>query len=390
MIKEKDNTIEVTGECCTGCNACALVCPRNAIWMEENQKGFKYPYLDEGKCVNCGECRKVCPVLAERQGDKFEKRVYAVKVKELKKRRQSQSGGAFTAFAEQILKEGGVVYGVSLNDKNDAVYARCTQLSQLSKLKKSKYVEARMNDIYAFVKDDLIVGREVLICGTPCAMTALRKYLDYCNIDMKKLLLCDLICHGVPSTKIFKNYLQLIEWQYGRRVKDFDFRDKLRGNWWGHVCSFRVGIKRIISENYVKIFYSHLCLRESCYFCKFASLDRCSDVTLGDYWGIEKIVNGFADRDGVSVCIIHSSKGNTWFEKISENIEYMETKVEDCLQPNLVKPTDKPNDYDGFWDVYENKGFEAAAFQYCNYDPKSDYVYKKKRLIKKFDEKKAN
>lgn len=390
MNKGKDNTIKTVGNCCTGCNACVIVCHSQAIRMEENQKGFRYPYIDIEKCINCGGCRKVCPALSDNFGCTFKKCVYAVKIKDLKKRMESQSGGAFTAFAEQILKEGGIVYGVEFTDEKDAVYVRCDNLFKLKKLKKSKYIEAKMNDVYNFVKNDLMAGRIVLMCGTPCAVTALKNYMEYMHIDTENLVLCDLICHGVPSTKVFREYLNLEEKRYGKILKHFDFRDKIRGNWWGNVCSFKVGTKRIISENYVKIFYSHLCLRESCYTCRFTTLDRTADITIGDYWGIEKVIDGFADRDGVSVCIIHSLKGNNWFKKVKDNLEYLETNVEDCLQPNLIRPTGKPSDYDMFWDMYMAKGLEEAASQYCGYDHNADYVYRVSRLEGKWGKKKEN
>lgn len=362
-------------ECC-GCTACYNICPKSAISMEEDLEGFLTPVINQDLCIECGKCRKVCGFKQKNINALNEQKFYAVKRKNIFKRMESQSGGAFPAVAECFLQENDVVYGVSMNESLNAVYTRIILKDELIKLKGSKYVQATVGDVYTDVERDLKDRKTVLFGGTPCHVDGLLHYLKAKKIDTALLYTYDLVCHGVPSPKLFKDYMELTEKEYNSKVKNFNFRDKIFG-WHGHKTSmvFNQSKKKVISMNYVNVFYSHLGLRSSCYKCPYTSTNRVSDFTIADFWGVEKIHPEFDDNKGCSLMILNTEKGKEVFEKIKSDIDDIQSSIEECLQPNLEHPTDCPKERDVFWKEYHDKGFEYVAKKYCHYDIKKDYIY---------------
>ena len=357
---------------CCGCAACAQVCPKSAIELRENEKGFLYPVVNEEHCVQCGLCDSVCPIHTAGTDHKEEQTILAVKHKSKEKRAQSQSGGAFAGMAETVLAEGGIVYGVALNDELEPVYTRVADSRKLPLLKGSKYVQAKVGNAFREVADDLNRGRKVLFSGTPCHVDGLLGFLKSSHVSTEGLFTVDLVCHGVPSPKIYRDYKELLSERHGNKpIRGFNFRDKSFG-WYGHVVVV-VGKKKYRIDDYVKIFYSNLALRDNCFECAYANMSRCGDVTIGDCWGIEKFAPEFADNEGVSLLLLNTEKGKELWHNTAGYFDSMRVDDESkILQRNLYAPTEKPKELEKFWEDYYRYGAEYCFYRYCKIDPESE------------------
>jgi len=363
---------------CTGCTACYNVCPKNAITMEENEEGFKFPKINLDNCTNCGLCEKICIPKNGYQKKPFKTVAFGAKNKTLEERKQSQSGGAFFVLAKYVLSKGGVVYGALIDEGFVVKHARAYTEEQAKTFRGSKYVQSDLGDIFQSVKEDLQLGVLVLFSGTPCQVAGLKSFLrkDYSN-----LILMDLICHGVPSPKVWADY---IEWQQSRfasSITDAKFRDE-EYCWGTHYESFLVGNKKKKFDIYAKIFYSHNAHRESCYTCPFANKERLSDITVGDYWGIENVKAGFRDAYGVSAILINSALGLQVWERVKENFDFFECDVKDLLprNPQLSKPAEKPVTREIFWKDY-SRDFEYIVKKYGGYNLKGKIKILIKRIL---------
>lgn len=348
---------------CTGCGACKVACPVNAITMKLNEKGFWYPEIDKDKCIRCKKCVAVCPV-NEKIANEATKVAYAFKRKNDAKRMESQSGGAFAAMAEKVVQQGGVVYGVALDEAGKAVYERIDNEQDLIRLKGSKYVQADLKDAYLNIKEDL-KAKKVLFSGTPCYVAGLKKFLG--NDNAGKLLTVDLICHGVPSPAVYKKHLTHLSEGCGKKIADFNFRDKTQTGWHGHMETYTDAEGAKIADNvYANIFYTDACLRESCYSCQYANTERVSDITIGDFWGVEKVFPDMDDNKGLSLVLVNSSKGRKfWNELIKEgDVKIRETKTSKCLQRNLQIPTPRSKRTEEFWSDYLNCDYKKIVRKY--------------------------
>lgn len=350
---------------CYGCTACMAACPNHAISMKMNSKGFYTANVNEMNCNNCGACLQVCPVFRKLQSENPACTVYALQIKDKIKRLESQSGGAYRIFAEAVLQRGGVLYGVAMKDGR-ASYERIEAIGEEKRLSGSKYVQAFLGNALLQVKEDLISGKEVLFSGTPCYIDGLKNYLNCVQVETEKLFTIDLICHGTPSPGVFQQYINVLSEEYKAVVTEFNFRDKVFG-WGSHICSFKKENKKLFSENFVKIFYSHLCLNESCYVCSYANTKRNSDITIGDCWGIRKICPELEDLVGTSMLMLNTEKGCCLFEEVKYKALFQRITVDYAYQPNLCLPTEKPVNYDDFWSSYHKKGFLDTVNKYCGY-----------------------
>ena len=357
-----DNTVKINSKMnyCTGCGACEKACPVNAITMEVNDKGFVYPVIDNEKCIRCKKCVAVCPV-NEKKAYEATKVAYAFKKNNVEQRMESQSGGAFSAMAERVIQQGGVVYGVALNEKQQAVYIRVEKEEELIRLKGSKYVQADLKDTYLKIKED-IQKQKVLFGGTPCYVAGLKNYLQNTNTD--NLLTCDLICHGVPSPSVYNDYLNHLKAGCDKEVTNFKFRDKTITGWHGHMETYADDNGNIVADDvYANIFYTDACLRESCYNCQYANTERVADITVGDFWGIEKVFPKIDDNKGVSLVLVNSEKGKAfWKEHIKDEI--LECEIDKCLQRNLQIPTPRSSLTEEFWIDYMNCDYKKIIRKY--------------------------
>lgn len=320
---------------CTGCMACMNICPKKAIKIQVEKDGFSYPKIDETMCVECGLCKKVCPVIHSLQENENEIEVYACKNINEDVRMKSSSGGIFTLIAEWILEQKGVVFGVKLNENLEAIHSYTEDKNGLEPFRGSKYVQSQIGNTYYKVKLFLEQNRKVLFTGTPCQVEALLSYLgkEYTNLYTQ-----DLICHGVPSPKVWKKHLEEKKTQKGEMPTQVDFRKKDNLGWQQYEVYYKYNQieERIMhkEDSYMKLFLDNVILRKTCYNCQFKKLKRKSDITLADFWGISKVKPEFSDKIGVSVVLVNSEKGKILFEGIKNQLSFCKVNIEDIIRYN--------------------------------------------------------
>jgi coenzyme F420-reducing hydrogenase beta subunit len=359
--------IEEKSQCC-GCSACLNICPSNAITMQHDTLGFLYPIVDGQKCINCGLCDKVCDF-----GINYDKsfllpspKIYGAWQKDDEERMNSQSGALFSTLAKFVLKEGGVVYGVALNSELNAEHIRTADLDELYRIKKSKYVQSDIGITFKRIANDLVDGQTVLFSGTPCQASGLRSFIHNKRVDDSKLYVINIICHGVPSPNIWKDNIKYVERTKKEKVLSANFLDKSICGWHGgkESYTFQKG-KPFVSELYTKLYYKHLMLRDSCYICPFANFRHPGDITVGDFWGLDKVKPELDKEDkGVSLVIINTQKGISLFNKIKDCVNCFDSNVSECMQPNLEKPTAPNPMCKEFEQDYSDYGFDYIARKY--------------------------
>ena len=352
-------------EDCSGCSACVEICPAAAITMEPDKEGFLYPVIEEKSCIHCGLCDSFCafrPV--KRRGSDNLPEAYGVKHRETQTRLTSRSGGAFVAFSDVVLQKKGVVYGAAFEDDGSVRHVRAECSEERNRMKGAKYVQSDLTGVLKQVLDDLSCGREVFFSGTPCQVAGLKAIIDKKGVKGDLLYTCDLVCHGAPSAQIWRDYIDYIQKKYQTRIVQADFRDKTFG-WDTHCEAFWLDNgKKIVSRDYTDLFYEHVLFRPSCHNCYYANINRVGDLTLGDFWGIEKNDPAFDDNKGVSLVLINTAKGSELFEKASAALDYIKCDIRNCLQPTLVKPSHPSPRREMFWESYQTKGFEATLKQF--------------------------
>ena len=354
---------------CFGCTACESICPNQSIIMSEKEEGFLYPVVDSEKCLRCGLCEKVCPAL--NPYDKHDKwlNVFALQHREVTVRANSASGGAFTALSNAVLEENGVIYGVVYNDNFEAEHIRVTTREGRDKMRGSKYVQSKLGTSYRDLELDLKNNQSVLFVGTSCQVDGLLRYLKQRKVDTKALTTCEILCHGVPSPKIWKEHLQYLETKRKKRIVGYTNRSKVKG-WHEHneETEYDDGTrewKTKSSQNFKDLFYKNLILRESCYECPYAGKLNCADFAIGDFWGCEKIKPEIDDNKGTSIVIVNSDKGRAMIEKIAEEVYCWEIPEENCLKYNHYKACKRPEERDTFWSDYNAQGYRYVVSKYA-------------------------
>ncbi len=368
---------------CCGCTACSNICPLNAIAMEPDEEGFLYPSINEELCVDCGLCKNVCTFqngYDVQQGFDLPY-VYAAKHIDEDVRRTSTSGGAFTAISDYILNNLGMVYGVAFDENMHAAHRRVSTREDRESLKGSKYVQSDLRDIFPEIKDLLAEGVTILFTGTPCQVAALNKYLD--NVKTEKLVLCDFVCHGTPSPLLWKEHIRYSEKKKNDKIVAYYCRSKVNG-WHEHneLTIYQDGTEdyeSVYAQKHKVLFYSHNILRPACYNCKYTNFHRPSDITIADFWGIEKVQPDFDDNRGVSLFLINSLKGEKLFESIKKDLNYIRSNITDCLQPQLQYPVSMPLTREKFWKDYYSYGYDHVIKYYagCNINGKVKQISKK-------------
>lgn len=322
---------------CCGCNACIQICPKHCITQYEDNEGFVYPNVDMRKCVQCGLCRKVCPILhLNKRGTQY-RISYAAKSKDDSLRLNSSSGGIFSVLAKVIIQHNGKVYGAKFTDDNHVTHFGVSKYEEISLFNGAKYVQSNTNITYIEVESYLKLGIEVLYSGTPCQIAGLKTFL---RKDYENLYTIELICHGVPSYKVFSEFLK--EQSFDNNLQILSFRDK-RFGWTNYCMSFKYknirsneNIRYILNKDniFMKSFLSDLYLRPSCYLCFFKNNRSGADITLGDFWGIQEVLPNFYDEKGISAVLINTFKGRVLFDLIKKDILYTEVNYQDIYRKN--------------------------------------------------------
>ena len=368
-----------SGECC-GCSACYAVCPKSAVSMQENEKGFLHPVVSDD-CIRCGLCARVCNT-----EDTFHTvmNAYIGNLKEKDKLSQSQSGGAFSAAAEAILQRNGVLYGAAMDEHLEAVHIRADSRKTLARIKGSKYIQSRMEHIFLSVEQDLNEQRTVLFSGTPCQVSGLYKFLKHKKTDLSNLYTADLICHGVPSVLVWRDLLKYYEKKHSSRITQAVFRSKSAGGWDSNigVYTFENG-QTISTPDYAKLFGSLLSLRNSCYQCRYARKERIGDITIGDAWGIRQKNPECYDKNGVSLLLLNTPKAQALFPEISGFMSLKEVNYQDYLQGSLKHPAKPNRNAEEFWNDYRNRNFSYVFQKYAKNHILLNWKYVLKKLLRK-------
>lgn len=350
-------------EDCTGCGACTYVCPKKAIKLHGDEEGFLEPLVDIEKCTECGLCVVNCHAKNEIKCTSMDYEQYAIKHRDEAVRAKSRSGGVFTAISDYFLEKGGVVFGAVLNKENFTVEHVCAHTpEERDRMCGSKYVQSNMKDTFLELEKQLNSGKNVLFTGTPCQVSAVAKIFK--RDDYPNLLLCDFVCHGVPSEMLLSHYIRWCSQKYKGRVTDFLFRNKQRFSWESHVEDITVQNRHIYSKKYAELFSKSVCLRESCYSCKYTTINRIADFTIADYWGIDQILPEFNDGKGVSLLIARSESAKKIFNCIKVNLVYENTIEHEPTHYNLKRPTARPTERTEFYEDLSSKGFGFVSQKY--------------------------
>ena len=327
----------VNKEDCCGCSACSNICPKSCISMKRDNEGFLYPSIDEDICINCNLCEKVCPVINVAEDKPKKQYAYLVQNKNEKIRKESTSGGAFTAIAEAVIEKGGVVFGVAYNDELMAVHKYVENKEDLRLFRNSKYVQSTVGNSYKKAKEFLDKGRWVCFSGTPCQIEGLHTYLGK---DYENLILVDIVCHAVPSPLIWQKYLEGLRKKYGDKITNILFRDKsFYGYKYSQISVYNNGDclqhKGVETDFMLRSFFSDICDRPSCYSCKFKKRYRVSDITMWDCFTVDDFDKNLDDDKGTTRILIQSEKGKELFDecrKVLKCVEFEPDKMVDKVK----------------------------------------------------------
>lgn len=377
---------------CCGCTACQHICPTNAISMQEDEEGFSYPFISNDLCIECSKCEKVCSF---QNGYGTEENfqsplIYGVKAKSDETRMSSSSGGLFTTISDFILKENGVIYGVAYDKNFNVVHKRATTESERNAFRTSKYVQSDLTDIFKQIKTDLTAEKLVLFSGTPCQCSGLKEFLHHSNCSLDSLYICDIICHGTPSKRIYKEHLNYLESKYQSKITKVNFRDKRYGIavLTTEFNNDKIYVSSANHDWFYNMFYWRLSVRPSCHHCIYTNYKRCRDITLADFWGIENYKPEFYDSKGVSLALVNTPKGSTLFSACSQNLHVVESTMKECWQPNLEYPSVAHKNREKFWTYYYKKGYTKASKKFATITLKTrvkDLIVKILKIVHLYD-----
>lgn len=391
----------VPADDCTGCRMCGDVCPAGAIEFIDHSNGFAYPKVHADKCIQCERCYRKCPVYhtaeAIRDESGFQQEAYGAWSKDASVRENSTSGGIFSELAYQWFDNNqntGECFGAIYNENLNVEHTICTSPQGIVALRQSKYVQSNTGGIYKKVAEELKKGKKVLFCGTPCQVVALKNYV---GTNDPGLLCIDFICLGVASPKVYREYLQILEKKYHSKAVHVWFKNKKCG--WhnlGTKVEFQNGktyFKTGRLDRYMILFIEDfVSVRKSCTTCRFRNTRHISDITMGDFWGLDKTFPGLDDNKGISAVIINSDKGKALFEQVKEDVQYFPCTIDDIASgnPSLSSFPKKVFHQDAFFSLLNQKGLKAAMRRYSVFGGKERWrrqiknvmVISKKRIKK--------
>ena len=380
-----------TDNLCSGCAACVYTCPKQAIQLKSDNCGFRYPEIDQEKCISCGKCVTICPFQNPIERNSVNECLAGQSCDE-KQLQKSSSGGVFGVLAEYFLEHGGGVCGAVMEFGNDSVKVHHKLIyskEELSSLQGSKYVQSDMRGVYTRIEEAIGKGHKVMFSGTPCQVAAVKKVFAK---KSKDIFCVDIVCHGVPSEKMFQDYIKTEERKKNAKITAFTFRDKDRG--WGlkgyYSIKERGEDKKVAirpnNSSFYRYFLDGDIYRESCYTCPYANVNRVGDISIGDYWGVDKFnpellsINGgpIKKEQGVSCILINSDSGAELIKKVSTKLHTYPINIKDVMVINaqLREPTKKSEQRSKLFMAYTAKGYEAI-----------ERLYKRKRIIMMFKRK---
>ena len=369
-------------EFCSGCSLCAFSCPTKALEMQQDFEGFSFPVLNNSLCVNCGKCAKVCPM------DVFEKntdtpKAFAAYSNDKAVLKASSSGGIFTELAKKVISEGGVVCGVTIDENHKVKHIVIEKIEDIHLLQGSKYVQSDLANCLKELSSLLKQGKKVLFTGTPCQVSAVKNTMNCDN-----LITVDLLCHGVPSQKLFDFYVKYLEEKHGGKLVEIVFRDKEKFGWSitqrykieknGRVRTYY--LERHTSE-YFSGFLRNVTQRDACFNCPYTSLSRVGDITLADFWGVDKVRPDLLNLEGTSLILVNSENGEALISGISEKVVISEVNLNDAIYQNvnLISPPEKNRLRDEIYSLIFKLGFKKAGKIYLL--PKNSWKYKIAQIL---------
>ena len=353
------DNISIIRNKCYGCRSCEQTCPKSCISIKPSKEGFLYPVVDKDVCVHCGLCLKGCPAEQVEIHRNQPKQVYAFRNRNTEEIMFSASGGAADVAARVVLRQNGVVYGAAYDVDFVVKHIEVTNESEKRKLQSSKYVQSDINDCYSKAKVALNSGRKVLFTGTPCQIAGLYTFLGGDNPNLYTL---DLICHGVPSPKLFKKYLDYQKREMNGDIIYYNFRSKDKRGWGTQYLiktKTKTKTKTLALDQYGKHFMYGDCYRESCYQCSYANTNRVGDITVGDFWGIVKSHPEFYSLKGISSVFINTEKGKKIFEQMKSFAEVKKVTMKEGVikQGNLIRPSTRFKERDSFYEKIDYDDF---------------------------------
>lgn len=331
-----NNIGNILAKDCCGCEACSNGCPRKCITLRPDDRGFLHPIVENELCTQCGLCLRICPVNGTTPSAK-NPRIIAAKNKKRKIRNISSSGGVFHILASDTLNSGGIAYGAAFDHELNVNHIRIDSTERLPEIIGSKYVQSHIRQTMSAAKRDLDSGKNVLFSGTPCQIAGLKKFLGK---HYDNLLCIGIVCHGVPSPLVYRQYISYLQCKNGATIQSINFRDK-RFGWNKYSLSFKLSTgKELISQafenSYMRGFVKDLYIRRACTSCRYKIHSTLADITLGDFWGSNIVLGDkYDDNRGISIVAISSSKGEEAIHRISSMLkDVIDVKLEDVIRYN--------------------------------------------------------
>ena len=362
---------------CCGCSMCAFVCPTNAIKMDFDFEGFAFPVVDHERCINCNKCSSVCPMDVAKKSTQ-EPIAYAAYSKNHNTVKTSSSGGVFAELAKKVIMDGGYVCGCTMDSKYQAKHIVIDRMEDIPLLQGSKYVQSDLSHCLDQLSPLLKQGKNVLFVGTPCQVSAVKNQF-HCN----NLMTVDLLCHGVPSQKLLDFYVDYLEHKHRGELIEIVFRDKEKFGW-SITQRYKIKKKKHIKTYYLERhtseyfsgFLRNMTQRESCFGCPYTSLDRVGDITLADFWGIDKVRPDLLNLEGTSLVFANSAKGISLLNEIQDSVFMSEVNTADAIYQNInfVSPPERSKLRDTIYGLIFSHGFKKAGKKYLL--PKNSYKYK--------------
>lgn len=370
---------------CCGCGACAYVCPKDCIHLTTNEEGFVYPTVNVSACVNCNKCVAVCPFENAEEYKNHNFQAYAAHTKNFDYIMNSSSGGVFSEIATSFIHSGGVVCGVTIDEKHQVFHTIVDKTDDLEKLQGSKYVQSDLYSCFENIEKVLHSEKKLLFSGTPCQVSAVKKAFKSTN-----LYTIDVLCHGVPSQKLFDEYIKYLESKHKGELVEIAFRDKEK-NGWSITQRYKIKKKdkvrtyyldRHLSE-YFSGFLRNMTQRESCYVCPYTTVERVGDITLADFWGVDKVRPELYNPQGTSLVLVNSIFGKELLQPVVSNVSMSEVSIEEATYQNInfKAPPERNHARDTVYSEVYRGGFKKTGKQTIL--PKNAYKYRLWDILQK-------